>query len=251
MNTPTAVGFLLAAGVLAGALGTAGAIASLVSYPALLFAGVPALTANVANIVAGTALWPGSALASGPELAGRGRWLARHLPFAALGAAIGVGLLLATPAQNFAQLVPFLVVTGSLSLLLSPILTRHRAELRHPPDWLLDTAMVLVSVYAGYFGAGSGVMTLAVVLITVNAHLPTANALKNMLIGAGSVTASLALIVLSPIDYIATLSLAGGMLIGSTVGPRVTRHVPASVMRPVVATSGFALASWLWLSHAH
>ncbi len=92
-------------------------------------------------------------------------------------------------------------------------------------------------------------MTLAVVLIAVNAHLPTANALKNMLIGAGSVIASLALIVLSPIDWTATISLAAGMLIGSTLGPRVTRRVSPTIMRPIVATFGLGLATWLWVSH--
>jgi uncharacterized membrane protein YfcA len=249
MSEPIAIVFLLAAGIVAGALGTAGAITSLVSYPALLAAGVPALAANVSNIVAGTALWPGSALASRPELAGRGQWLRRHLPFAGLGAAIGVGLLLATPAHSFSRIVPFLVTIGSLVLLLSPILTLNHPEVRRLPDGLTDAMVILVSVYAGYFGAGSGVMTLAVVLIAVNTHLPTANALKNMLIGDGSVIASIVLISLSPIDWTATLSLATGMLLGSTLGPRVTRRLPPTILRPIVAAFGLGLAAWLWLSN--
>ena len=75
MMTVTDVALILAAGVVAGVVGTAGGITSLVSYPALLLAGVPPLAANVVNIVALVACWPGSAAASRPELAGRGAWL--------------------------------------------------------------------------------------------------------------------------------------------------------------------------------
>ena len=72
MITVTDAVLILVAGIIAGIVGSAGGITSLVSYPALLIAGVPALAANVANIVALVACWPGSALASRPELRGRG-----------------------------------------------------------------------------------------------------------------------------------------------------------------------------------
>ncbi|MGH3280228.1 MAG: sulfite exporter TauE/SafE family protein, partial [Trebonia sp.] len=67
--------FLLGAGAVAGLVGTAGGITSLISYPALLLAGVGPLRATVANLVALVACWPGSAVASRPELRGRGPWL--------------------------------------------------------------------------------------------------------------------------------------------------------------------------------
>jgi hypothetical protein len=53
---------LIAAGVAAGVVGTAGGITSSVSYPVLLAVGLPALPANIANNVALVACWPGSAL---------------------------------------------------------------------------------------------------------------------------------------------------------------------------------------------
>jgi uncharacterized membrane protein YfcA len=241
--------FLLTAGAVAGALGSAGAITSLVSYPALIVAGVQPLAANVSNIVAATALWPGSALASRPELRGRAKWLARHLPAAAVGAAIGVALLLLTPAHSFATIVPFLVAGGSLVLLLSPVIVGEPDHNRQVPDAVVQATILLVSVYAGYFGAASGVMTLALLLIAVTPHLANANALKNMVIGAGSLIASLALVLLHPIDWATTLPLAAGMLAGSALGPRVTRRVSPAIMRPVVAAVGLALAVQLWLSH--
>ncbi len=65
--------FLLLAGMVAGVVGSAGGITSLVSYPALLAVGIPALPANVTNLVAGAACWPGAALTSRREMAGAGR----------------------------------------------------------------------------------------------------------------------------------------------------------------------------------
>ena len=51
--------------------------------------------------------------------------------------------------------------------------------------------LLAVSAYNGYFGAGAGVMTLALLLVTTDDHMARANALKNMLIGASSVMAAL------------------------------------------------------------
>src|SRR5689334_14365051 len=119
-----AVLVLLLAGVVAGVVGSAGGITSLVSYPALLAVGVPALPANVTNMVAGAACWPGSALTSRREMVGAGPGLRRELPVAALGAAVGAVLLLVTPPGTFALVVPYLVAAGAVALLAQPLLTR-------------------------------------------------------------------------------------------------------------------------------
>src|SRR5579875_1953714 len=176
---------LLAAGLLAGIVGTAGAITSLVSFPALLIAGVPALGANIANIVAITTTWPGSALSSRPELLGRASWVRRYGTVAGLGGAIGTALLLFTPGGAFRAVVPFLVAAGAVALLATPWLRRLSGAglaARRDPPWMA-AALLLISVYNGYFGAGSGVMMLALLLIASDDRLPVANALKNMLVG--------------------------------------------------------------------
>src|SRR3954447_21068796 len=113
--TPAAVEFLVVAGVVAGIVGTRGGLTSLVSYPALLAVGLPPLAADVANLVALVACWPGSALSSRRGLASSGRWLARGLPLAGLGAAGGALLLLTTPSGLFGHLVPVLLTAGSLA----------------------------------------------------------------------------------------------------------------------------------------
>lgn len=240
---------LVAAGVLAGLVGSAGAITSLVSYPALLAVGVPALPATVANSVALAACWPGSALASRPELAGRARWIRRYLVIAAAGGAIGAALLLSTSTGVFDHVVPFLVATGSLTLVLQPRLSaRRRDRASRPGGGALPAPLLLVSVYNGYFGAGSGVMLLTLMLLTVDDDLPVANALKNMLIGAATLVSAIAFIAFGDVRWAAVVPLAIGLFVGSTLGPPVTRRVPADLLRYAVALIGLGLAIELWVT---
>lgn len=238
------------AGVLSGIVGTAGGITSLISYPALLAVGVPALPANVANIVALVACWPGSALASQPELQGQAPWLRRWAWVSAAGGAVGAVLLLSTPPGAFGRVVPFLVAAGSLALLLQPRLSALRRRDGHSNRLVLLGGLLSVSVYSGYFGAGSGVMTLSLLLHTVDQRIARANALKNMLIGATAVISAAIFILFGPVDWTAVVPLGIGMFAGSMIGPRLARHIPARVLRWLVALLGMGLAVKLWIAPA-
>jgi uncharacterized membrane protein YfcA len=232
--------FLVGAGVVAGFVGTGGGITSLVSYPALLAVGLTPLAADVANLVALVACWPGSALSSRRELTGSGRWLARGLPLAALGAAGGALLLLTTPSGLFGHLVPVLLAAGSLALLCQPVLTRRlHARRGHV---LALPLVATVSVYSGYFGAGAGVLLLATLLVLVDQRLPEANAVKNMLNGAATVAAAAVLVCAGPVVWAAVVPLAAGLFVGATLGPFAVRHLPATAVRVAVAALGLGLA---------
>jgi hypothetical protein len=237
------------AGVVAGLVGSAGGITSLVSYPALLAVGLPARAANLANNVALVACWPGSALTSQPELQGWGSWLRRWAPVAALGAAVGAGLLLSTPSGTFARIVPFLIAGGSLSLLFEPRLTAwRRRRVESGGRAALPVLLFVLAVYNGYFGAGAGVMTLTLMLVLVDRHMPTANALKNMLVGAAQIVSALIFVLSGSVRWSAAWPLAVGMLVGSGLGPIVARRLPAGLMRWLIALLGLALAVRLWVA---
>ena len=246
MTAPETLLVLLAAGTLAGIVGTAGGITSLISYPALLLAGVPAVPATIANTIAIVACWPGSALASRPELEGRGPWLRRWSLTAAAGGTAGAVLLLSTPPGVFARAVPFLITAGSVALLAQPCL--RSVDTARGGQWFLGTGVVILSVYNGYFGAGTGVLLLALTLATADTRLARANALKNMLVGAASIAAAVLFAVVSPVRWEAVVPLAAGLFAGSTIGPRVARRLPPAVLRWLVALLGLAFAARLWLA---
>jgi hypothetical protein len=238
---------LLVAGAVAGLVGTAGGITSLISYPVLLAVGVPPLRANVSNIVAYVACWPGSALASRPELRDRGPLIAKWGAVTAAGGIAGSALLLTTSANVFVHIVPFLVALGALTLMFQPWLTdRHRSRDKRS-TLLLPAGLFALGVYSGYYGAGSGVMALALLMITVDDHLARANALKNMIIGGTATISAIVLVIFGPVEWSAVLPLGAGMFIGATLGPVVARRLPARPLRWVVSLIGLGLAVVLWV----
>src|SRR5947207_3261027 len=104
---------LTGAGLVAGVLSTVVGLASLVSYPALLLAGLPPVAANVTNTVALVATGIGAAAGSREELAGQGRLVARLCAVSATGGAAGAVLLLTTPARVVEIVVPVLIAGAS------------------------------------------------------------------------------------------------------------------------------------------
>lgn len=248
MITPVDTGALVVAGVVAGLVGSAGGITSLVSFPALLAVGLAARSASIANSIALVACWPGSAFASQPELKGWGGWLSRWSTVALAGGAAGAALLVLTPGGTFERIVPFLVLAGSLALLFEPRLTAWRQRRQRDESiFALPTGLLFFSLYNGYFGAGSGVMVLTLMLLLVEQHLPTANALKNMLIGAGVLASAVVYVLTGSVSWSAAVPLGIGMLIGSSLGPRVARRVPPNTLRVIIAVLGIALAIQLWV----
>jgi len=242
------VALLLGAGVLAGMVGSAGGIASLISYPVLLAVGLPPKPANVADTVAFVACLPGSTLGSRPELQGQGRRVLQLSPLAVAGSAVGAALLLLTPAGVFGRIVPFLVAFAAIALLAAPRVTRWLEERPGAGGWFWpQCGLLAVWVFDGYWGVGAGVMALAVLTLAVETRLPRANALKNVLLGVADVACSIVFILYGPVRWAAVAPLALGVLAGSRIGPALTRRIPAGVLRIAVALVGFGLAADLWL----
>ncbi len=249
MPYPAATAVLVVGGMIAGVVGTAGGITSMVSYPALLLTGLSPFAANVANMVALVASWPGAAAVSMSEVRQQRAWLLRGLPVAALGGAIGGTLLVTTPTRVFDRIVPVLVAVGAVALLAQPWLTARADRVgvgRRSSVALVVTAVI--SVYGGYFGAGSGVMLLVVALVLIDARMPVANAVKNMLVGAAVLAAAVLLIAVEPVPWSAVIPLACGTFVGSLCGPVVARRLPARLVRLLVAALGLVLAVLLAVS---
>jgi uncharacterized protein len=252
--------FLIGAGAIAGVVGSAGAIGSLISYPAVLIVGVPPLPANVSHAVAVVGTGLTSTVQSRPELQGSLHRLVRWSAVTAVGAAGGTALLLAVPGSVFEWVVPFLVALAAAGLLAQPRIYAWRARngadgvegvegvegkqpRTHEPVLLLG--LFGVGIYDGYFGAASGIMTLAVLMLTVETQLVRANAFKNALLGVADVVAAASFIIFGPIYWTAAISLGAGYAVGGSIGPLVARRISTDVLRVVIAVAGFGLAGWL------
>jgi uncharacterized membrane protein YfcA len=227
--------------VLAGISGTTGGITTLVSYPALLIVGLSPLAATLTNTVAIVPGLPGALLGSQPELAGTARWLRRWAILPVLGGAGGGALLLATPSTTFSKIVPVLVLAGVAALVLEPRIKRSTEQSAGRHRLQLGGWLFVISLYGGYFGAGSGVMALTVILILVDRRLVYANALKNVLTYAAVIPAAILFAATGRVHWAAAWPLAVGVLIGARFGPALARKLPEQVLRAVIVVLGLVL----------
>ena len=235
---------LVLAGVGTGLVGYLTGLASLVSYPALLAAGLSPVAANVTNTLALIGIGVGATTRSARLLRGRGRReLAVQLVIALVGGTTGAALLLLGGNTVFARVVPWLVALASLALLASP---RLRA-LHGAGDSRIAALIVLfpLCVYGGYFGAGAGVMYLAIMLVLTADDLETSMLVRSVLLGTSNLAASLVFVGYGPVDWAAAVALGLGCVLGGNLGPVVQRLFPPTVLRVIVALSGLGLAVWL------
>jgi uncharacterized membrane protein YfcA len=243
LNLLTA-GLLILSGFGGGLSGSIAGLASLVSYPALLATGLSPVSANVSNTVALVFSSVGSVWGSRPELAGQRQRARRLAPVAAAGGLLGGVLLLVTPSGTFARIVPVLIGLGSLAVLIPRRPTLHPTGAH--PTWLAVSIFV-ISVYGGYFGAAAGVIMLAAIMLATGDLLPTANALKNLLLGGANAVAAVGFALFGPVHWLSVLPLAAGFLIGGRLGPLIVRRLPTGPLRLLIACAGVGLAVHLGL----
>jgi uncharacterized membrane protein YfcA len=245
--SPVDVVFLIAAGFGAGLIGYITGLASVVSYPALLAVGLSPISANVTNTVSLVAVGIGSTAQSGRVLLdGDRRRLIGGAVASLVGGAIGAVTLLLTPADAFEAIVPFLVALAAVALLTQPMLrrwaTRHQDR---PGVWMFG--LVVISVYGGYFGAGAGIMVLALMLVLTSEPLWRATLSKSLFLGIANTVAAVGFMLFGPVHWTAALAMAIGCLAGGWCGPPVVKRLPAEPLRIVVGLGGLGLAVWLAL----
>ena len=239
---------------LAGAAFAAGAVnavaggGSLISFPALLAAGYPAKTSNVTNTVA---LWPGylgGSLAYRPELVRqRRRVLALAAP-AILGAIAGSAILLSTSENAFENIVPFLIFFAAGLMLFQERLAALAARRsinsqgpEHVPPFL-HAATFTVAVYGAYFGAGLGILTLAILSILLPDDIQHSNALKGMLSLLINAAAVVYFVAFGPVRWEPALVMAAAALAGGYLGVNVARALGAEWLRRAVIAFAVAVA---------
>ncbi len=236
---------LAGAGFGAGGVNAVAGGGSLISFPALLAAGYPSVTANVTNSVAVLPGYVGGSLAYRPELSGQRARIRALAPTSVAGTAAGAALLLLSPASLFDAVVPWLILAACALLALQPraaaIAQRKRGRRGSTPI-ALHGGLFLAAVYGGYFGAGLGIMLLALLGILLPDDLQRLNALKGVLSLVIALVAAVVFAIFGPIAWDAALVVGAASLVGGAAGVRVARRLPAAVLRGVVIAYGVVVA---------
>jgi len=247
-HAATTAALLFVAGVAGGVIGTAGGITSLVAYPALLLTGISPFAANVTSSVALIGSGLSSASRAAPDLVGHATTLRRWMPVSVACSLAGAVLLIVTPSEAFDRIVPFLVAAGALILLLQPAITGWQE--RHGRGWTpaaVTTGVGGVALYNGYFGAGSGILLITLLMFTSEPVLHRANALKNVILVASDILPAVVFALRGTVVWGAAIPLGLGAMLGGVIGPTIARRVPHRLMRWLIASCGFALAIWLFI----
>jgi uncharacterized protein len=221
----------------AGVMNSVAGGGSFLSFPALVFAGVPAISANATN---NTAMWVGqlgSARGYREELAQHHGLLGSVVAVSVVGSLIGACLLLVTPPTLFERLIPWLLLFATLVFALSPLLNRPSdAPPRHAP-WQI-VVQFAVATYGGYFGAGIGILMLAVLAFSGLPSFNAQNAIKNALTVSINGVAVIPFIIARVIDWRFAIPMAVLALLGGYFGARLFRRVPQHLSRAVVVAIG-------------
>ena len=236
------------AAFIAGAINSVAGGGTLVSFPALIWLGLPSVTANATSTVA---IWPGSL----GSMWGYRRELREAQPGmlalvapSLIGGIIGAWLLRFTPPAVFDKLVPFLILFATLLFMLQePIqrkLKNSSTSEPHGPSWMAGAVLFqfLIALYGGYFGAGIGILMLAALSILGLTDIHQMNGLKNFFALCINGVAALYFVWSNMVYWPDVLVMAIGAIAGGVGGAGVARKLGRTAVRRIVIGIGFGMA---------
>lgn len=259
-------------GLAAVAAGLVNALAgggTLITFPALVAVGVPAVVANVTNTVALCPGYLGATFAQSKDLKGQGGRMRLLLPASLLGGVLGGYLLLNTGEKLFQRLIPYLILLAVLLLASNDPVRAWLGRLRKareaaqsaagadPPGatqpapktqrsfirTFLPTLPVFVAaIYGGYFGAGLSVIVLAVLGALIDDSLTRLNALKQSISFSVNIAAAVFFLFSGKVVWSAALVMAVGALLGGVLGGRLAGRIKPSLLRWLVVGVGLVVS---------
>lgn len=235
---------LIAAAFGAGILNTVAGGGTFLTFPALVFSGLPPVMANATSTVAVFPGYLGGAIGFKQELRGFERkQLMRLIIITLAGGLAGSGLLLVSSNEAFAVVVPFLLLAATFAFLFGDWVRQWAAAKARSmaPEGALG--LFVVAIYGGYFNGGLGIVLLALFALWGMTDLNRMNALKSglsFLLSAISVAvfAAAGLVAWPQAVVMMVAATAGGY-----AGAPLARALPKSVVRAIIATVGFTMSA--------
>jgi len=242
---------LAVAAFAAGVLNAVAGGGSFLTFPALVFAGVPPIVANATSALAVSPGYLGSTLGFRPELRALPMArLRREMAIAAVGGVAGALLLLVTPAQVFSGIVPWLLLFATVLFAAGPAIARHaqagNADGPGLARWR-EPGLLAVAIYGGYFNGGLGILLMALYTLTGEGRIHTVNALKNLNSLVLSWLSVAAFVIAGAIAWKEGLLMMVAATAGGFFGARWSKRLPAQAVRIGVIVTGLVMtALFFW-----
>jgi uncharacterized membrane protein YfcA len=244
---------MFVAAFVAGAMNSIAGGGTLITFPILLWLG---LDPKVANATSTVALWPGlfgGLFGFRREIDNSRRILVRLGTTSVIGGAVGAALLIITPSETFARLVPFLIFFATVLFMLQEPISRRlgtKTTAEHPrARWWLGAIIFqfFSSIYGGYFGAGNGILMLAALGLLGLSDIHRANGIKNFLgicINSAAILGfSLSKLVYWPVALLMAIAAIAGGYFGASAARRMGRIFVRRTVITIGLVIGFVM---LW-----
>ncbi|HEY6188397.1 MAG TPA: sulfite exporter TauE/SafE family protein [Pyrinomonadaceae bacterium] len=239
---------MFAAAFVAGGINSIAGGGTLVTFPVLLWLG---LDPKVANATSTVALWPGffgGVFGFRREISDSREHLLWLGITSLIGGAVGAALLILTPSQTFASLVPFLILFATLLFTLQEQVSRRLRlhERTTSPTgarrWVGPIIVQLfASIYGGYFGAGNSILILATLGLFGLTDIHRANGIKNFLGICINSVAVLAFALSSLVYWPDALLMMVGAIAGGYYGASAARRLGRTFVRRTVVLIGLVI----------
>jgi uncharacterized protein len=241
----------LIAGFASGFINVVAGGGTLIVFPTLVALGLSPL---VANVTAAVGVFPGSLA---------GSWAYRNIlkeqkKLAVLSiilmpifSLMGAGILLLLPEENFEFIVPFLIGSAGILIALQPfvykLFPKQSNKISMTPIIL---GFVVAGMYVGYFGAGTGVILLAIFGLAGLSNIQQANGLKNLGSGTGNAIAALLFAFSGLVIWQMSIAIAIGSTFGGYVGGRLALKLEAKYFRIIILFISIVAAVYLYLGRS-
>lgn len=250
--TPFEIIALFVAAGIAGAINSVAGGGSFVSFPTILFFGVPPITANATN---GLALTPGtlaSAFAYRKLLSQHRRILLMLTGTSLAGGVAGAILLLGTPQSFFVELLPYLMLVATLLFVFNSFIIKRVRRLSTLGESRVGIIVVLVlqffvAIYGGYFGGGQGILLLAVLSMLGLSDIHAMNGLKTLIAAIINGSSAIAFIIANAISWPEAIVMTLGAIVGGYLGAHYAQRVSPRLIRIFIIVIGTALTIYFFI----
>lgn len=234
----------------AGAINSVAGGGTFLTFPVFILNGLTPLAANIMSTIA---LWPGN-LASVygyREIWRKDRaFLKPFLTVGITGGAVGAMLLLHTPEITFQRLVPWLMLAAMLVFTFGKRLIALMHRVRPPKGERKIAGLALqmmIAIYGGYFGAGIGILTLAMLQLMGGEHMHEMNAQKTVLTSAINLATVIIFILSGKVIWSLAVVMIAGAVSGGYLGARAALKVAPEKLRWLVIVIGFTMTAYFFI----
>lgn len=232
---------LFVAGLIGGILNSIAGGGSFVTFPALVFVGVPPLIANATNTFASCGGYLSGAYAFKDKLKTRPRELFIIIMCSFVGGALGAFLLLNTSEKSFQTAIPWLLLFATLLFIFGAranALLKFYAQNNRYGSRLrllfLSISLLSICIYGGFFNAGLGIIVLSYLTLSGYSDINVMNGIKLVVSSSVSLIAIFLFMLNDSIAWTEGGVVLVGTLLGGYFSANISMRVPQRYTRLLV-----------------